>query len=126
MNYFNGIKTFTELLEKRTKLLQNSPEDTQRINSEFMQAKDALIKKHDAGDNQAQKRPRIAYKVELTQEAEPGVKLIGNCIYVSIPAYQAYNAEYMSGQIEFPKVVTPATMALFIPPLTPAPFFCFT
>lgn len=148
MVYFCGINNLTELQEKRIKLLQSYPDDAARINSEFMQVKDTIIGKRSPGctgaqsgcrpeqlpkattgpeDVQERKRlPRIFYKVEIINDDKTYVELRGDCIYVSPPPHHAFNAEYLNGQIELPKVTTPATMAFFIPPITPMPIYCFT
>ena len=126
MSYYTGINTLTDLQERRIKLLQSSPEDTCRINGEFMQAKDVLIENRNINSGQSRKKlRRIIYRVEFIQDHEPYVELRGDCICVSAPVYQIFNAEYMRGQFELPTISTPATMAVFIPPLTPAPLFCF-
>jgi hypothetical protein len=127
MFYFCGINNFTELQEKRITLLQSNPGDAARINSEFMQVKDAIIGKRNVSAGYVKKRlPRISYKVEIISDNTTYVELRGDCIYVSPPPYQAFNAEYLNGQFELPKVDTPATMAFFVPPLTPMPIYCFT
>ena len=127
MYYFCGINNLTALQEKRINLLQNHPSDAARINSEFMQAKDTIIGKRKTSEGQQIKRlPRITYSVEIINDDKSYAELCGNCIVISPPPYHAFNAEFLSGKFELPKVTTPATMAFFIPPLTPVPIYSFT
>ena len=125
--YFSGINNLTDLQLKRIELLQNCPDEAHEINSEFMKAKDLFIGTSTKSAVQVKKKiRRIEYKIEKCQDDEPYAELRGNTIYVSLPACSIFNAEHLAGQVKLPRVLTPATMAVFLPPAAPAPIFLFT
>jgi|GEM_PF-3386169 len=127
MAYFDGITNFTDLQLRRIELLQNIPDEAQAINSEFMKVKDLFIGADDTSNvNNKKKIRRIKFKIEKCQEAEPYAELRGYTIYVSLPSCSIFNAKHLGSQVNLPRVLTPATMAVFLPPTAPAPIFLFT
>lgn len=126
MLYFKGISNLTDLQIKRIELLQNNPDEAHQINSEFMNAKDIIIGVDNKCAEQSKKKiRRIEYKIEKCQDAEPYAELRVNILYVSLPACSIFNGSHLQGQIELPRVLTSATMAVFLPPAAPAPIFIF-
>ena len=127
MAFFNNITNLTDLQLRRIELLQNNPDEAHVINSEFMKIKDLFINEGDvtSGINKKKIR-RIKYKIEKCQDAESYAELRDNTVYVSLPVCSIFNAEHLSGQVDVPRVITPATMAVFLPPTAPAPIFLFT
>lgn len=127
MRYFQGMSNLTDLQIKRIELLQNNPDEAHQINSEFMKAKDLIIGTGNKTVESKQKKIGcIEYKIQKCQDPEPYVELRGDTIYVSLPACSIFNGEYLQGQVQLPRVSTPATMAVFLPPAAPAPIFIFT
>jgi hypothetical protein len=93
-----------------------------------MKAKDLIIGSANKSSGQSKRRiRRIEYIIEKRQDPEgPGAELQGDKIYVSLPDCIIFNEQLINHNFELPRVTTPATMAVFLPPLAPAPIFKFT
>jgi len=127
MNYFQGIEDMTKLQEERILLLREKPDEISEINSEFMKKKDAMLGSVKEPDGQAKhKFRRIEYTIENKPDNDAYVKISGSSIHVSTPVSPIFNAELLGGAVMLPKVTTPATMAIFLPPVAPVPVYYFT
>lgn len=124
--YFQGINNLTDLQIKRIELLQNNPDEATLINSEFMAIKDSIIGTSYEPVGQVKRKRHIEFKIEKCHDADPYAELRGDVIYVSLPGCTIFNAEHLGGKVQLPRVSTPATMAVFLPPAAPVPIFKFT